>query len=292
MRGVGRLFMAIVLASLGYLLLYRPRQLHWGATKEEVRRVMPGDDIQTNPIFNATRAITIHTRPETIWPWIVQMGYRRAGWYGYDWIDNDGIPSSMQVLPEWQGLKIGDAIPIWRNIDFPVVNMEPNRTLVFASKSGRDSMALGLYPKDENHARLVWRIRLGPYDWKSGWIVVQLFTDLADFVAVRQNLQGIKARAEGDAPVSPLEMYAKLGLWLVALLSFLAAEMAVIFRKSLPKPLVAAAASGLITVWLVLVSPPIWICTLGTLLAWAVFLWAIRGKKFEALTSGDSGAST
>jgi len=61
-------------------------------------------------------------------------------------------------------------------------------------------MAIGLYPLNENHTKLVWRIRLGPYNWKSRWIAAQLFTDAADFIAVRQSLLGIKARAEGDAP--------------------------------------------------------------------------------------------
>jgi hypothetical protein len=292
MQGLGRLSLATGLAVFGYLLLYRPIQLHWGATQEEVLRAMPGDDIQPTPIFNATRAITIRARPEAIWPWLVQMGYRRAGWYGYDWIDNDGIPSSTTILPQWQNLKVGDTIPIWKNIDFPVVMMEANRTLVFASKSSPDSMVLGLYPRDADHTRLVWRIRLGPYNWNSRWILTQFFTDLADFIAVRQNMQGIEARAEGAAPVAPQEMYAKLALWLVALLSFFASELAVVFRKPLRKPLLAAATTSLITVWMVLTSPPVWICALATLSAWTLFWWAIRGKKVTTTTSGDLRAST
>jgi hypothetical protein len=76
-----------------------------------------------------------------------------------DRIDNDGIPSTVKVLPEWQRLKVGDTVPIWRNLDFPVV-------------------ALGRYPVDRSHVRLVWRIRVdpynrGPYNWAillpSGW---------------------------------------------------------------------------------------------------------------------------
>jgi hypothetical protein len=276
---LGRLILAIGLVALGYLLIYRPLQLHWGATKEEVRRAMPGDEIQPKPIFNATRAITMHARPEAIWPWLVQMGYRRAGWYGYDWIDNGGIPSSVQILPQWQQLKVGDTIPIWRNIEFPVTTLEPNRTLVFNSGSGSDSMALCLYPVDANHTRLVWRIRLGPYAWKSPWIAAQLFTDLADFIAVRQNLLGIKARAEGVPPEAPRIMYAELALWLGAFLSFLAAEITLIFSKALLKPLLVAAAIGLVTVCLVLVKPALWICALGTLLTWALLWWAIQGKR-------------
>ena len=39
-------------------------------------------------MFNATRAVTVEARPEEIWPWLVQIGCKRAGWYSYDWIDN------------------------------------------------------------------------------------------------------------------------------------------------------------------------------------------------------------
>ncbi len=97
---VSRLVLAVGLSACGYLLIYRPLQLRWGATQSELRRAMPGDDIQLKPIFNATRAVTIHARPEQIWPWLMQLGYRRGGWNGYDWLDNDGIPSSKQVRPE------------------------------------------------------------------------------------------------------------------------------------------------------------------------------------------------
>ena len=68
----GRLALAMALALAGYLLIYRPLQLRWGATHEEVMRAMPGDTIQQTPIFNATRAITIDARPEEIWPWLMQ----------------------------------------------------------------------------------------------------------------------------------------------------------------------------------------------------------------------------
>lgn len=117
---MSRTVVALALACVGYMLVYRPLQLRWGATQEEVQRAMLGDEVRPKPVFNATRAITIRAKAEQAWPWIVQIGYRRAGWY-----------------------------------------------FVFASESGTDSMAIGLYPLEEDHTRLVWRIRLGPYNWKS-----------------------------------------------------------------------------------------------------------------------------
>jgi hypothetical protein len=149
-RYVGRLALALVIALAAYLVVYRPLQLRWGATRQEVARAMPGDDIQPRPIFNATRAITIDATPEQAWPWLVQIGYKRAGWYGYDWVDNAGIASAKRIMPEWQHIQVGDTVPIWEGINFRVAAFEPNRYVVWQSPSGRDSMSLGLYPRRRN----------------------------------------------------------------------------------------------------------------------------------------------
>ena len=82
-----------LLALVVYLSLIRPWQLRWGATDEEVNRSLPGDEVLETPEFDATRAITVRASPEEVWPWIVQMGDRRAGFYAYDWFDNRGQPS-------------------------------------------------------------------------------------------------------------------------------------------------------------------------------------------------------
>src|SRR6266566_8436315 len=134
-RITGRLGLAMGIALAMYLLIYRPQQLRWGATDDEVARAMPGDQIQPQPIFNATRAVTIDARPEQIWSWLVQIGYLRAGWYGYDWIDNEGIPSADHILPALQHLKAGDDLPVWRGNNYKVVVVEPNRFLVCESAS-------------------------------------------------------------------------------------------------------------------------------------------------------------
>src|SRR5687767_14587951 len=77
----------------------RPRQLTWGATEQEVGSPLPGDDLVPRPTFRATRAITINASPERVWPWLVQVGLGRAGWYSYDLLDNLGRRSSRRILP-------------------------------------------------------------------------------------------------------------------------------------------------------------------------------------------------
>jgi hypothetical protein len=280
----GRLVLALVIFLAGYLLIYRPQQLRWGATDEEVMRAMPGDEIQRQPIFNATRAVTINARPEQIWPWLVQIGYQRAGWYGYDWIDNDGIPSADRIIPALQHLKVGDDMPIWKGNNYKVVAVDPNRSLVWESQSGHDSMVLALYPLDTSHTRLIWRKHDAPYIWTSPTIIIpQLFSDLADVIAIRQNMLGIKARAEGATPEAPAVTYTELALWVVAFLGFLVAEAGLVVRRDWLRPLLAVSATGLITIGLVLLKPPLWVDGLITLGSLAGLWWIYRPATQKAM---------
>jgi hypothetical protein len=97
----------------------RPWQLRWGATDEEVRRAMPGDEIVACPTFNATRAVTVAAPPSLIWPWIMQIGFGRAGWDSYDLLDNFGRPSATRIIPELQHLQPGDVVPFHQGIGAP-----------------------------------------------------------------------------------------------------------------------------------------------------------------------------
>ena len=97
-------------AAVGYFRYGRPWQLTWGATPTEVSRPLPGDGLVTRPTFKATRAITIAAPPEEVWPWLVQVGVTRAGWYSYDILDNFMRPSAHRIIPELQALAPGDVM--------------------------------------------------------------------------------------------------------------------------------------------------------------------------------------
>lgn len=99
-------------AITAYVRFVRPWQLHWGATPDEVSRALPGDNLVPKPTFNATRAITVAAPPERIWPWLVQTGLTRAGWYSYDLLDNLGRLSARRIIPELQNLAVGDIVPM------------------------------------------------------------------------------------------------------------------------------------------------------------------------------------
>jgi len=210
MKSRSRVHIAVGMAAL--FLLYprviRPWQSRWGAADEEVARAMPGDDVVERPTFNATRAVTVAARPEEIWPWLVQMGCRRAGWYSYDWVDNLGIPSAERIVPELQHLEVGDLVPISPNgkAGLWVKGFEFNRWLLWGDEKEDVTWLWALYPGDSDHTRLITRVRIH-YVWTSPTILFSLLLDVGDIVMMRKCMLGIKRRAEflarqrwGDRP--------------------------------------------------------------------------------------------
>jgi hypothetical protein len=194
----------VTLASLVgvYIGVYRPRQLRWGATDEEVTRPMPGDEIVSRPVFNATRAVTVNARSEDVWPWLVQIGFGRAGWYSYDILDNLGRHSSEHIMPEYQHLAPGDLIPLGPGAESGlfVKEIRPNESMVWWERRRQStSRVWGLYPIDGGQTRLVTRVRNDYRKGLSNLIFGLLLIEPADFPLMRKCMLGIKRRAEDRA---------------------------------------------------------------------------------------------
>src|SRR6056300_388147 len=96
----------------------------WGATNDEAREPLAGDDLVADARLIATRAITIDAPPFAVFPWLRQMGFGRAGWYSYDWIDNLGRKSATTILPAWQQVGTGDVIPGGGPVGFEVTEAD------------------------------------------------------------------------------------------------------------------------------------------------------------------------
>jgi len=88
------------LTAAVYALVLRPRMNRWGATDEEAEDTYPGGEFIPDGVRSSTMAVTIEAPPASVWPWLVQMGYDRAGWYSWDRLDNGGRPSAREVHPE------------------------------------------------------------------------------------------------------------------------------------------------------------------------------------------------
>jgi len=195
------IYIAITVAGLvvTYWLVIRPWHLKWGATREELLLELPGDKNVPNPDFDATRGITIHSTPELVWRWIIQIGSKRAGWYSIDWMDNAGIKSSEEILPEFQNIEVGQFIPftpdqkngLWVN-DF-----NEYEYILWVDKEGKATWLWYVYPIDETHSRLVTRLRT-KYNWKGIWIIYYLLYDFGDIVMMSKCMKGIKKRAEKE----------------------------------------------------------------------------------------------
>jgi hypothetical protein len=131
---------------------------------------MPADDIIAEPIAVLTRGITIDAPPERVWPWLAQLGSGRAGWYSYDHIDNDGIPSAEVILPELQNIAVGDILPALPGARdaFVVARVSAPHNLVLVVPGRSESYLVSweflLEPKGNKRTRLLVRGRVPP-EW-------------------------------------------------------------------------------------------------------------------------------
>jgi hypothetical protein len=120
-------------AAVVYWAWVRPRLARWGATDEELAGPYPGAELVAGGKRYGAMAVTIDARPDQVWPWLVQMGWDRGGWYSWDRLDNAGRPSAREVHPEWQDLAVGDQLKFWTPGGvadaYRVAVLEPNRFL-------------------------------------------------------------------------------------------------------------------------------------------------------------------
>lgn len=186
----------IGLAAAAYVRAYRPWQLAWGATPEEISRRLPGDELLSRPTFNATRAITVQASPEQIWPWLLQVGVTRAGWYSYDLLDNLGRPSAREIIPALQSLTVGDVVPISPDgrHGLKVISLDLPRSMLWGTLP--DTTWLWLTePRPDGSTRVITRIRMR-YRWLSPSIAFSLLVEFADIWMIRRMLLNLRERAE------------------------------------------------------------------------------------------------
>jgi hypothetical protein len=225
-----RIVVGSTIAATSWYAFYRVTRWRaaWGSDPAERAMILPGDELVPGAAAVDTRAITIDAPPEAVWPWLVQMGYGRAGWYSYDKLDMKGR-SADEILPEYQALAVGDMVPTDPGGGFVVRVLEPGRALVLGideeilarrdasgnvgleapglAASGtfmkaavppefRASWAFVLEPIDGGRTRLIERFRAWfgastPISPAMGPLL-----DLGVFVMVRRQLLGIRERAE------------------------------------------------------------------------------------------------
>ena len=165
------------------------------ASRAEERASMPGDDLVDADVV-MDRAFTLGGPPDQVWPWLVQLGKHRGGWYLPRAVER-AVPRRHRALrhldPALQGLAVGDVIPDWGGADatFTVVELEPGSHLLFGSTRGRMQLTwcLRLQPVDAARTRLHVRLRLGPVRHRRLAAVAGGFVDLVTVACLAAGLE-------------------------------------------------------------------------------------------------------
>jgi hypothetical protein len=219
-HGLRRLMLAgagAAAAGVGAWAALRPRALAWGATCDEVVRPLAGDDLVANPLYVTTRAITIQAPPAGVWPWLVQLGQNRGGFYTYDALENLmglDIHSAGVIRPEWQDLHVGeDHVALDRDgyMKMTIAVIEPERAFVIRSGApgeppqtpgsflrGELAWSWGFYLEalDRGATRLLIRCRAAWADTTTAKLARPLLLEPVHFLMEERMLRGIRERAE------------------------------------------------------------------------------------------------
>lgn len=275
----------VLLAFLGglYWAFIRPAQLRWGATPVELSARYPADDFVSHPAFDATRAISVHATPQEIWPWLAQMGYGRAGFYGYDLIENPGsgagLRSANTIFSNLQDPQPGDVLPLSKVASLRFGVIDPPRTLVWL---GRESPPRGVFvwtlvPQDATHTRLISRIRWRYTDDATGR-ALGLFTEFADHVAVKEILRGVRDRAEGHRTASLWVQGFEIAAWLSAFFQLCVGAILILLVRRWRFMWFFALGAGLVLCFTLYGPAPHW---LNALLPWVYLLLFVYSRRMR-----------
>jgi len=186
-------------AGFAYRRVLRSRALNWGASVEEARGHLPGDELLAAADVVSTRAITIRAPASAVWPWLVQMGPGdRGGAYSYDWIENLlglDIHSVDRILPQFQHVAVGDVIPDRRGVPWMrYERVEPERVLASRSADGTWVWTFVLV-EEGGWSRLLSRNRIRAGGSLGGRLALELMVP-GSLAMERKMLHGIRQRAE------------------------------------------------------------------------------------------------
>ena len=190
---------ALAGAALLYARALRPWHMTWGATPEEAAGPVAGDALMPDAGIVSERASSRSTRRRgPCGPWLVQMGPGRGGAYTYDWIERRlgvNIRNVNRVVPELQGLRVGDEIPM-PGYAMRVELLDRERAMVVRSDNGAWVWAFELRPVDPDRTRLVSRNRIDPGRWGLRDRVGYPVMEPGSWVMERKMLLTIKRLAE------------------------------------------------------------------------------------------------
>ena len=206
--------------TAAYSLLVLPRLRRWGATAEEVARTLPGDDLVGDASYITTHAITVRAPAGAVWPWLVQIGQNRGGFYTYDVLENAAglkVRSADRIHPEWQDVRAGEdylTLDPDEMMKMTIAVLEQPRAFVVRSGApGEPPQAAGdffrgelawswgfyLEPIDAASTRLIVRSRAAWRPTVPATLARVFMLEPAHFIMEEGMLRGTRARAERAA---------------------------------------------------------------------------------------------
>jgi proline iminopeptidase len=213
MRTAQTLAVLVGFGAAGYWL--RRTMLRWGAHRDEVRGPWPGADLVPGGRRGSIMATTVDAPPARVWPWLVQMGFDRAGWYSWDRLDRGGTPSASTLHPEWQSLSLGQHLRADREGKhwFEVAALEPGRFLALrAAMTPTGRQYESARPRPRYFSDGVWSFELKEWPGGRTRLVVRsygvtrprwlgaltgwLFWEPAHWIMQRRQFANLKRRAE------------------------------------------------------------------------------------------------
>ena len=234
MRVIRTVLLAAISATIAMVVTYvvaiRPKLRAWGVDPVEAELSLPGDDLIPEPSAVETRGISINAPPQSIWPWLVQMGYERGGWYSFDAMDKQHQPADT-ILPEFQSLQVGDILPFGPGNGFRVEAVEPDHALVLyldtalarelmdqaiaegkiPEQTGRTSFpefaiswTFFLQRQESGETRLIERFRAKTPGNAAAKAVLGEIMGTGIVLMTRKQMMGIKERVESPRIFDPL----------------------------------------------------------------------------------------
>ena len=286
-----------VIVTLIFSFYIQPWFQKWGATDEEIRATWPGDDVVPGSSVVYTRAITINASPAVVWPWLVQIGQDRGGFYSYELLENilgSDTHNADRIVPEWQYLEVGNKVRmgpkegIWANTSNIVGGIVPEKSLVLitpgdsptrvnAAIHGNGTWSFILVQVDGKTTRLIIRGRRIESPEQVIRLIYGSVVDSGQFILERKMMIGIKERAEGKLQTQTDDIFQVL-LWMAAFFGLVIAIILVLVQKKWKLPLIIALATVLIIWYLCFLQPPILhgiILDFAILMALARAIWDI-----------------
>ena len=189
------------------------RRRRWGTVGTEVSDPLPGDDLIPNPKWSYTLGVSVAAPPESVWPWIAQIGQGRGGFYTYQTLENMvgcNNANTTEILPEHQHPAGGDDIYLHPTAPpMRIATVDPPNALVLlgspADVGAEESWGVSTWqfivkPDPDGRSRLLTRGRYDHSpDWKSRLAFGRFPIEVITFVMSRKMMREIRRLAERDA---------------------------------------------------------------------------------------------